>query len=322
MVYNVFKDLIDTAMVTCLILGGGFLGSHLAEALLKRGYQVRVFDSFPTGMDNLSIVRNRIEIITGDFLSEKDLTSACAGVDYVFHYISTTVPATARLNPIHDISTNLEGTVKLLQTAVNNKVKKIFFPSSGGTVYGEPQRLPVRETDPAKPIEPHGISKLAIERYLHYFYSAYGLDFMIFRYSNPYGERQNPLGKQGVIPIFLNKIKNGEQPVIYGDGTMVRDYIYIQDAIDATMALLEIRTAEKVFNIGSGIGTSINELLSIMSTVTGKQVLPEYKTSDKQYYIQKIVLDISRIRRKTGWQPKTSLEDGIRKTWSWLNKTI
>ena len=309
-------------MVTCLILGGGgFLGSHLTEALVKKGYHVRVFDNFQGGMDNLSAVRNRIEVIKGDFLSEKDLTVACSGVDYVFHYISTTVPATARLNPIHDISTNVEGTVRLLQTSVNNRVKKIFFPSSGGTIYGEPQHLPVRETESNKPTDPYGISKLAIERYLHYFYTAYGLDFMIFRYSNPYGERQNPFGKQGVIPIFLNRIQNDEQPVVYGDGTMIRDYIYIQDAIDATMALLEIKTDGKVFNIGSGIGTSINELLSIMSTVTGKHIVPNYVVSDKQY-IQKIVLDISKIRRKTGWQPKTSLEDGIRKTWNWLNKAL
>jgi len=321
LVHNAWKDSRGTAMVTCLILGGGgFLGSYLTEALVKKGYHVRVFDNFQGGMDNLSTVRNRIEIVKGDFLSEKDLALACTGIDYVFHYISTTVPVTARLNPIYDISTNVEGTVRLLQTAVNSRVRKIFFPSSGGTIYGEPQRLPVRETDPAKPTDPYGISKLAIERYLHYFRAAYGLDFMIFRYSNPYGERQSPFGKQGVIPIFLNKIKNDEQSVIYGDGTMVRDYIYIQDAVDATMALLEIRSDEKVFNIGSGIGTSINELLSIMSTVTGKQVVPDYVLSDKQY-IQKIVLDISKIRGKTGWQPKTSLEDGIRKTWSWLNKT-
>jgi UDP-glucose 4-epimerase len=308
-------------MITCLVLGGGgFIGSYLTEVLLKKGYHVRVFDNFQTGMDNLSAVRNRIEIVKGDFLNEKDLAVACAGVDYVFHYISTTVPATARLNPIYDISTNLEGTVKLLQAAVNNRVKKIFFPSSGGTIYGEPKRLPVRETEPVKPIDPYGISKLAIERYLHYFYAEYGLDFMVFRYSNPYGERQNPFGKQGVIPIFLNKIKNGEQPVVYNDGTMIRDYIYIQDAIDATMALLEIRTDEKVFNVGSGIGTSINELISTMSAVTGKQVLPEYRTTDTRY-VQRIVLDISKIRKETGWQPKINLEEGLQKTWDWLNKT-
>ena len=318
---NASKDLRGTTMVTCLILGGGgFIGSHLAEALLMRDYHVRVFDNFQGGIDNLSTVRNRVEIVKGDFLSKKDLASACTGVDYLFHYISTTVPATARLDPIHDISTNLEGTVRLLQTAVDNKVRRIFFPSSGGTIYGEPQHLPVPETEPVKPTDPYGISKLAIERYLHYFYAAYGLDFMIFRYSNPYGQRQNPFGKQGVIPIFLNKVKNDERPVIYGDGTMIRDYIYIQDAIDATMALLEIKTDEKVFNIGSGIETSINELLLIMSTVTGKRIVPNYMPGDKQY-VQKIVLDISKIRRETGWQPRISLEDGIRNTWNWLNET-
>jgi len=271
-------------------------------------------------MANLETIKDKIEIIKGDFLNHTDLLQVLKGVDYVFHYISTTVPSTAVKDPIYDVQTNVIGAVRLLQLAVASKVKRVIFPSSGGTVYGEPTSLPVHETHALNPMDPYGISKLAIERYLHYFRAAYGLDFMIFRYSNPYGERQSPFGKQGVIPIFLNKIKNDEQPIIYGDGAMVRDYIYIQDAVDATMALLEIRSDEKVFNIGSGIGTSINELLSIMSTVTGKQVVPDYVLSDKQY-IQKIVLDISKIRGKTGWQPKTSLEDGIRKTWSWLNKT-
>ena len=307
-------------MLTCLVLGGGgFIGSHLAEGLVRQGHAVKVFDTFQAGVNNLETIKDRIEVVKGDFLNDTHLAEALKRVDYVFHYISTTVPATAMKDPIYDVQTNVIGTIRLLQLAVDNKVKKVIFPSSGGTVYGEPERLPVPETETVKPTDPYGISKLAIERYLHYFYAVHGLDFMIFRYSNPYGERQSPFGKQGVIPIFLNKIKNGEQPVIYGDGRTVRDYIYIRDAIAATMALLEIETDEKVFNIGSGVGTSLNDLVSIMSTVTGKEVLPDYVPGHKER-VQKIVLDISRIRRETGWQPKTNVEDGIRHTWDWLNE--
>jgi UDP-glucose 4-epimerase len=146
------------------------------------------------------------------------------------------------------------------------------------------------------------------------------MDYFILRYSNPYGERQNPLGNQGVIPIFLNKIKNNEHPVIYGDGSAIRDYIYIDDAIDATMAVLNSNTKETLFNVGSGQETSINQLLSVMSDVTSYKVDPVYR-ENSGIYLPKIVLDTSRIRKETGWYPKTDIKEGIKKTWEWIRKT-
>jgi UDP-glucose 4-epimerase len=308
-------------MKSCLVFGGnGFLGSHLAEKLIKYGYNVKIFDNFQNGMDNLKNVINEIEIINGNFFNDSDVIKAVKDVDYVFHYISTTIPSTAKKDPVFDIESNIAGSVKLLQCLVNSNVKKIVFPSSGGTIYGEPISLPVHETDTKNPVDPYGISKLTIEKYLYYFNFAYGLDYMIFRYSNPYGQRQNPHGKQGVIPIFLNKVKHGEQPIIYGDGCMIRDYIYIDDAIDATMAVLESKTQEKVFNVGSGQGTSINTLIDIMSDITGKNIIPKY-IDNNEYYIEKVILDISNIKSEVGWQPGISLEAGIKKTWEWINKS-
>ena len=193
-------------MTTCLILGGnGFIGSHLAEGLVEKGYTVRVFDNFMTGMFNLETIKDKIEIIKGDFLNEIDVCNALRNVEYVFHYVATTIPATAIKDPIYDIETNIIASVKLFQSAINNNVKKIIFSSSGGTIYGNPIRFPIRETDPVNPFNPYAISKLAIEQYLYYFHYTYGLDYTVFRYSNPYGERQNPYGKQGVISIFLLK---------------------------------------------------------------------------------------------------------------------
>lgn len=305
-------------MTTCLIFGGnGFIGSHLVEGLVKEGYDVRVFDNFKSGMMNLDTMIDKIEIIKGDFFNETDVYNALKDVDYVFHYISTTIPATSTKDPIYDIESNIIGSVKMFQNAVKNNIKKIIFPSSGGTIYGEITDIRIRETDPVNPVNPYAISKLAIEKYLYYFNYAYGLDYTIFRYSNPYGEGQNPLGSQGVIPIFLNKIKHGEQPVIYGDGNMIRDYIYIKDAVDATITTLEKKTNEKIFNVGSGEGTSLNELIDIISQVVGEKIIPKY-VKQPSHYIQKIVLDISRIEKEVGWTPTTNLEEGIRKTWQWI----
>ena len=308
-------------MTKCLIFGGnGFIGSHLAEGLVKRGYEVKVFDNFKNGGMNLDTVIDEIEIIKGDFFNETDVCNALKEVDYVFHYIATTTPATAIKDPIFDIESNIIGSVKLFQYAVNNNVKRIIFPSSGGTIYGETTGARISESYPVNPVNPYAISKLTIEKYLHYFNYVYGLDYAILRYSNPYGERQNPYGKQGVIPIFLNKIKQGEQPVIYGDGSMIRDYIYIKDTVDATIAVLEKKTTEKIFNVGSGKGTSLNELIDIMSKVVGQKVVPTY-INDSGIYIPKIVLDISRVQKETSWKPTTELSEGINKTWEWI-KTL
>ena len=313
-----YNHRIQMAMETCLVFGGGgFIGSHIAEALVENGYNVKVFDSFPLGMKNLAFIKDRIEIIKGDFLDERDTATVFKGCDYVFHYISTTVPASSKKDPVYDVSSNIIGSVKLLQAAVNNNVKKIIFPSSGGTIYGDPVNLPVSETALANPLDPYAISKLAIEKYLNYFYLTYGLNYTIVRYSNPYGERQNPGGSQGVIPIFLNRIREGQQPLIFGDGSMVRDYIYIKDAVAATMALFNKQATGEIFNIGSGEGTSLNKLIDIMSDVVGKTIKPRY-IHNSQHYIQKIVLDISKIQNEVSWKPETNIRDGIQKTWEWL----
>ena len=206
----------------------------------------------------------------------------------------------------------------MFQEAIKAGIQKVIFPSSGGTVYGKNHDKPILESCSLKPVNPYAISKLAVDRYLHFFKEKYELDFTILRYSNPYGERQSPYAKQGVIPIFLNRIKNNEPPIIYGDGTAIRDYIYIKDAIDATIAVLKSNTKENVFNIGSGQETSLNDLIRIMSQVTDKECLPKY-VDDGGTYLSKFVLDISKIRHETGWQPSVSIEDGIERTWNWLN---
>jgi len=307
-------------LTAALVFGGnGFIGSPIAERLVQDGFEVKIFDTFNTGTHNLDSIINDIEIIRGDFLNKDDLSRALKNVDLVFHYISTTNPVTAAKNPVFDVESNIIGSIRLFQTAIENKIERIIFPSSGGTIYGQVQEDLIKETHPLNPVNPYAISKLTIEKYLHYFNYSSGMDYFILRYSNPYGERQNPLGNQGVIPIFLNKIKNNEHPVIYGDGSAKRDYIYIDDAIEATMAVLNSNTKETLFNVGSGQETSISQLLTVMSDVTNHRVDPEYRENNG-LYLPKIVLDISRIRKETGWYPKTDIKEGIKKTWVWINK--
>jgi UDP-glucose 4-epimerase len=308
-------------MTTCLIFGGnGFIGSHLAEGLVREGFRVKVFDTFKRWTKNLENIRENIEIIQGNFFSDEDVANALQDVDYIFHYISTTNPVTAVKDPVFDIQSNVIGSVKMFQNAQKAGVKKIFFSSSGGTVYGEPVSIPIKESALTNPVNPYAISKLAIERYLEFFHQHYSMNYVIFRYSNPYGERQNPLGNQGVIPIFLNKIKNNEKPTIFGDGNSVRDYIYIEDAIDATLAVVKKNTGCCVFNIGNGKGTTLNELIQIMAEVTDKTISPQY-ILDSRNYVSKIVLDIEKIRCETGWSPKTEINRGIQKTWEWIKDT-
>jgi len=305
-------------MTNCVIFGGnGFIGSHLAEGLIANGYEVSIFDTFNHGKKNISHL-GKIETIKGNFLNENDLNNAMKNVDYVFHYISTTNPATSARNPIFDVETNIIGSIKLFQAAQKNDVEKIFFSSSGGTIYGEPTEIPINELSPTNPVNPYAISKLAIEKYLEYFHRQGCMEYVILRYSNPYGERQNPFGNQGVIPIFLNKIRNNETPTIYGDGNSLRDYIYIKDAIDATLAIVNIKNKSKIYNIGYGKGTSLNELINIMGEVTGKKISPNY-VNDPGLYITKIILDIQKIRNETGWFPKISIGEGISKMWDWIN---
>jgi len=257
-----------------------------------------------------------VDFHRGNFLHEKGIDRVFRDVDHVFHYICTTTPITAK-DPLFDIDTNIKGAIQVLEAARKHDIQTVVFPSSGGTIYGEVNEVPIPETARTLPINPYAISKLTIERYLDYYQRTHGVQSLILRYSNPYGELQDPLREQGVIPIFLNRIMNGEAPIIYGDGSSLRDYIYIQDLVEATIEVFEKHPRESVFNIGSGEGTSLNELISIMSQIVGREIEPQYIES-KGEYLPRVILDISRIRESIGWEPRTSLQDGIALTMEWL----
>jgi UDP-glucose 4-epimerase len=301
-----------------LILGGnGFIGSNLVDKLLFEGHNVRVFDK---SKENYRKELSEVDYHYGDFGNRVLLSKVLEDIDVVIHLISTTLPKTSNDDPIFDINSNVIETLFLLKQCVNYNVKKIVFTSSGGTIYGVPEFNPIIESHPTNPICSYGISKLAIEKYLFFFKEIHNLDYVILRPSNPYGIRQNPRGIQGAITVFLSKILKNEPINVWGDGNVVRDYIYIEDLVNAIYSSIICKTNSKIFNIGSGQGYSLKEILLLMKKVTGRDILITY-SSPRKYDIAEIYLDITRAENELNWKPTTSLEYGINKTMDFI-KTI
>ena len=303
-----------------LVLGAdGFIGSNLVRSLLKDGHVIRAFDLFKDGQSrNLQDIEDKIEIFAGNFLNNDDIKRALDNIDYIFHFISLTTPGSSMNDPLIDVDTNIRGTISLLDECVNAGVKRVIFASSGGAIYGDQGKESYNEYDNTNPVSPYAISKLTIEKYLEYYSLHRGLDYLILRYANPYGVGQNVVGSQGIIPIFLNLVKQNKKITIFGDGENVRDYIYIDDAIELTRLIFNKDTKYKIYNIGSGVGASINNVVDILETVVGKKIDVEMQSA-RDIDVRKIVLDIDRISNEVVYKKKTTLSEGIRKTWGWLN---
>ena len=300
-----------------LILGGnGFIGSHLVDKLLMEGHKVRIFDKYE---EHYRKPLSGVEYLFGDFGNRGLLDDALEGMEMVFHLISTTLPQTSNDDPVFDVQSNVVETLFLLEQCVARKIRKVIFVSSGGTVYGRPERLPIAEDSPTNPECSYGITKLAIEKYLALFNRLHGLDYAIVRPSNAYGERQNPNSIQGAVSVFLGKVARGVPIEIWGDGEVVRDYIYVGDLIEGLYLATRMDTPAHIFNLGSGTGHSLNGIIEIISRITEEEVKVEYKAK-RVFDVPEIYLDISRAREELHWSPITSLESGIRKTWKFIKK--
>lgn len=302
----------------CLILGGGgFLGSHLCDALLSQGHFVRILDR-----PNLSRFRSidnegHLEWLEGDFINQDCVSRAVAGCDVVYHLVSTTLPRSSNENPVYDVETNVVGTLHMLDAARKNGVRKIIFVSSGGTVYGVPQAVPVKESHPTEPICSYGIGKLAIEKYLNLFNRLYGIDYCVLRLANPFGERQRIAAEQGAVAVFLDKALRNEEITIWGDGSVVRDYFYVGDAVTAMTKAIAYTGPSGLFNIGSGAGQSVNQILDAIETLLGTPVKRTYLPA-RGFDVPINVLDISKAAEFLDWRPKTTFADGLSRTARWL----
>ena len=307
-------------MKTALVTGGnGFIGSHLVDELIAQSWQVYVIDTQDRRFDSFPQKARFI----GRTLSERDLLNdVLSDVDTVFHLAWNSIHETANQNLIEDVKTNLFASINLLESCVQANVKRFVFTSSGGTVYGPTQTVPIPEAHPTLPINAYGVNKLAIEKYLNMFHHLYGLNYTIFRPSVPYGPRQNHLGSQGAVPIFMHRIYKGLPITLWGDGQTTRDFFYITDLTDAMVSVAQLKSVDSaIFNIGGGQEISLLELIEMIEKIVGKKAQIQYQPKRK-FDVQRIKLSTEKAKQKFGWTPKISLQVGLKLTWQWMQARL
>jgi UDP-glucose 4-epimerase len=311
-------------MSAILVTGGaGFIGSNLCDRLLAESYRVIAVDDLSTG---------RIANITEARGYGKDFTFYNMDIrgeglrtlferhrpEVVMHLAAQAGVRPSIEDPARDAAINVLGLINVLEASVRTGVRKVVFASSGGTIYGEPRRLPVKETavSSSRPLSPYGISKKVSEDYLRFYHRYRGLDFTALALGNVYGPRQDPSGEAGVISIFVGKMLAGEIPTIYGDGNQTRDYVFIDDVVHA-FALAVGRGPGKLINIGTGLETSVNGLFRTLADICGFTGQPLFGSLPPGE-LRRIALDISLAEQALGWRPWTHLEDGLKETVAYM----
>jgi len=295
-----------------LVTGGaGFIGSNIAETLLQEGHTVDIVDDLSSGIEE-NIPKDaafyKVDISSPEF--KKIFTER--KYDCICHHAAQIDVRSSVQDPILDNRINVLGSIRTIQMCINYRIPRYIFASSGGAVYGEQKHFPADEEHPTNPDSPYGIHKLAVEKYLHFYWKHYGLSYIALRYGNVYGPRQNPYGEAGVVAIFLNQILNGIRPTIYGDGTQTRDYLYISDAVKSNIQAIH-SDVTGCFNIGTGKETDLNSIVRHLRELTATnmdfELAPPRKGEQKRS-----VLDIRKAGELLGWEPEVSLEEGLSKT--------
>ena len=310
-------------MKTYLVTGGaGFIGSHIVEELVRRGERVRVLDNFLTGKrENIAPFLDRIELIEGDIRNIETCSRAVKGVDYVLHQAALTSVPLSMKDPVatHDI--NISGTLHLLWTSTQAGIKRFLFASSAA-VYGDKETFPLREGDEGRPISPYALSKSMGEKYCHFFHRAYGLETISLRYFNVFGPRQDPHSPYAsVIPLFIEKALAGERLQIYGDGGQSRDFIFVEDVVEAVLRAAEApaEAAGEVYNIACGERTTVNALAAEVNRLAGTSVEPVH-ARPRPGDIQHSFADIGRARSILSFRPVVDFHEGMKRTFSWYKK--
>jgi len=301
--------------VRAVVTGGaGFIGSHVVDALLARGDEVHVLDNFATGKrDN---VPGGARVHEGDIRTDAGRVFGEAKPDVCFHLAAQADVRVSVERPDHDADVNVIGTIQVLEAA-RQQGAKLVFSSTGGAIYGECEG-PAPEDHPRRPLAPYGVSKLAGEEYTAAWNRLYGSRHVSLRFGNVYGPRQDPHGEAGVVAIFMNLLREGGTPRIFGDGTQTRDYVYVADVVAATLAAADHDGG--VFNVGTGVETSVLDLYERIQRVAGIEREPEF-APPRPGELQRSVLDPSLAKRALGWEPQHSLDEGLAATWAWISST-
>jgi UDP-glucose 4-epimerase len=302
-----------------LVLGGsGFLGSHIVDKFLAEKHDVVVYDLYP---ERFRRSPAGIKFHTGDFGNVGALDELIStGFDAVIHCVSTTTPKSSNESPEFDIQSNVIGTLYLLDICVKHSVGKLVFLSSGGTIYGDIGDIDmVDETHAVRPMCSYGVSKLTIEHYLDVYRHLRGLNYVALRLSNPYGERQSPLRALGALTVFLHKTLKRENVEVWGDGRVTRDFIYVGDVANAVY-LATIKPVSGIFNVGTGTGLSLREILAEISKVVGRETTVNWLAS-RSFDVPRIVLDATKLKIATDWECITPIREGVAITADWLRNT-
>lgn len=300
-----------------LITGGaGFIGSHIQDAYIKKGLKVIVVDNLSTG--DKKNLNPKAKFYKADITSPQirsiikkekpDIVNHCAAQIDVRKSVA---------DPVWDAKVNILGIINLLEAALEAKVKKFIFASSGGAIYGDTNVIPTPETHLAKPASPYGIGKLASEKYLHYYNLQYGLEYVSLRYANIYGPRQNSKGEAGVVAIFTDKVLAGKQPIINGNGKQTRDYVYVDDVAKANLLALKAKTG--IYNISTGIETDVNHIFDKIIKSAGAKIKIKFGPA-KPGEQKRSCLDWGLARKTMGWTPKVNVNEGIERTVEWFRK--
>ena len=295
--------------------GGGFIGSHLSERLLREGHEVRVLDNFATGRrENLIALEDELEVVEGDIQSYERVNTAVRGCDLVFHQAALpSVPRSVQ-DPLTSNAANVIGTLNVLLAARDSDVGRVVFASSS-SVYGANPTLPKEESLATAPISPYAVAKLAGEGYCRSFAYVYGLETVALRYFNVFGPRQDPLSQYAaVIPNFILAMLEGNSPTVHGDGEQTRDFTYIDNVVDANLlAMTADGVSGKAYNVACGERYSLNQLIQLIREVTGQDVEAEF-TDPRPGDVPHSMADITLARTELGYEPAVTFEDGVRNT--------
>ena len=305
------------SQMNILVTGGaGFIGSHVADALLEHGHTVHIFDDLSSG-----VLEN---VPTGAVLHQVDIREEAAArlfetecFDVLVHHAAQMDVRRSVADPQFDAEVNVVGFLNLMEAGRRNGLKKVIFASTGGAIYGEPDYAPQDEAHPLRPLSPYGITKLVTEKYLYFYEQQYGIRYVALRYANVYGPRQNPHGEAGVVAIFAQRLLDGRQPLINGDGLQTRDYTFVHDVVRANLAALAYEGPSEVINVGTARETDVVTLFRRLRDVIDP-ACPEQHAEGKPGEQRRSVLGYDKAQRLLGWAPQVTLEDGLKQTADWF----